>query len=174
MRQRRLDLTGYGGIAQDSGMDAMPGTIEDETLLSSDSPVDDNGESQSRQLSESPLPHLGKGRLFEDPTHLRQDCAMLQRAIKGRWGVTNTKRRKAVRRLMDIIEHEEDNAVAVTAIRTLIMADGQDVEASKGPSIRQSLTVNVASPGGDPAVQRQLADTAKLLHDMASGSTAGK
>jgi hypothetical protein len=72
-------------------------------------------------------PEIAGGRgtgLFSDPVYLKQDLAMVRRAIKKRWPIPRAKRLMLLERLFDIAETSNDNREVINAAKTVLMADG--------------------------------------------------
>jgi hypothetical protein len=90
------------------------------------SPVDNvpgnGGEGESRLESANECAGQDSSALFADPHRLYADTAMMKRAVRERWQVPKSKRRKLLQRMQRIVEHGEDGH-AVAAFRAIVAAD---------------------------------------------------
>ena len=75
------------------------------------------------------------------------DVALYSRALKSRWPIKDSTRRKVMNELQAVALHSEDRALRVKAASLIIAADKVNIEAEKGPS--QHLHLH----GGQQAVQ---------------------
>jgi len=69
----------------------------------------------------------GSQRILEDEHHVKADCRLVRRAIRGGWGVTRPAKREAIDRLRAIAQHPKPE-FAIAAIKTMIYADRSDLD----------------------------------------------
>jgi hypothetical protein len=93
----------------------------------------------------------------------------LRIAARNRWPIADEFRERAVIRLMQIIDTQEDDDKVNAAIKTLATLDSLNVASEKPAPVRQSLTVNLGNGKSLTAEQRRIvAQAAKIMQQPAA------